>query len=123
MIKKYVSHFFLTLSAEYVGADEFGNRYYRKIKKSGERRLVIYAGTAEASKVPPQWYGWLHHMSSELPSEKRNLFFWQKPHRPNFTGTELAYRPNGHLLAGGKRQHSGSDYQAWSPSQSVEDGN
>ena len=47
-----------TLYGEFVGDDEFGNRYYRT--KNGkidptlgfERRWVIYAGIAEASKIP-----------------------------------------------------------------------
>src|SRR6476646_11991720 len=55
------------LYGEFVGTDEFGNRYYRT--KGGkideelrmERRWVIYNGYAEASMVGPNWHGWLHH--------------------------------------------------------------
>ena len=53
------------LYGEFVGADEFGNRYYRtrggKIDPTlgFERRWVTYNGLAEASKVPPNWHGWL----------------------------------------------------------------
>src|SRR3979490_2098821 len=42
-----------------VGEDAFGNRYYQT--KGGVRRWVIYSGTVEASRVPPDWHGWLHH--------------------------------------------------------------
>src|ERR1700674_4793473 len=42
-----------------VGEDAFGNRYYQT--KGGIRRWVIYSGTVEASRVPPDWHGWLHH--------------------------------------------------------------
>jgi NADH:ubiquinone oxidoreductase subunit len=112
-----ITRFFLTLSAEYVGKDESGNAYYRKQTPAGERRRVIYAGLPEASKVPAPWYGWLHYTDDLPPSEgapkKR---FWQKSHRPNLTGTSEAWRPAGHVLVGGKRQASGSDYQAWRPS-------
>src|SRR5262249_33758973 len=53
------------LYGEFVGPDEFGNRYYRtrggKIDPTlgFERRWVIYNGLVEASKVPPNWHGWL----------------------------------------------------------------
>ena len=55
---------------EHVGNDALGNRYYRT--KGGkidpalgfERRWVLYNGLAEASKVGPDWHGWLHHTSS-----------------------------------------------------------
>jgi len=40
---------------------------------------------------------------------------WQKPWRPNATGTGLAYRPPGHQLMGGKRAKADGDYQAWTP--------
>jgi NADH:ubiquinone oxidoreductase subunit len=112
-----ITRFFLTLSSDYVGEDASGNTYYRKKTPAGERRRVIYAGVPEASKVPPPWYGWLHYTDDVPPSEgapkKR---FWQKDHRPNLTGTSGAWRPAGHVLVGGKRQASGSDYQAWRPS-------
>ena len=35
-----------------VGADKFGNRYYQS--KDAKRRWVIYAGTVDASRVPPE---------------------------------------------------------------------
>jgi NADH:ubiquinone oxidoreductase subunit len=117
MCRTWITHFFLTLSADYVGEDDLGNTYYRKQTSLGERRRVIYAGIAEASKVPASWYGWLHYTDeappSDTPPKKR---FWQKAHRPNLTGTSEAWRPPGHVLSGGKRQSSGSDYQAWRPS-------
>jgi NADH:ubiquinone oxidoreductase subunit len=56
-----------SLYGEFVGEDEFGNRYFRtrggKIDPNlgFERRWVIYNGVAEASTVPPSWHGWLHH--------------------------------------------------------------
>ena len=65
---------------EFVGDDEFGNRYYRT--KNGkvdptlgfERRWVIYNGVAEASRVPPSWHGWLHHTVDLLPNSGQNGF-------------------------------------------------
>ncbi|MFM7630496.1 MAG: NADH-ubiquinone oxidoreductase subunit NDUFA12 family protein [Alphaproteobacteria bacterium] len=114
-----INHFFLTLSADYVGKDGFGNTYYRKQTPAGERRRVIYAGLPEASKVPAPWYGWLHY-TDDLPPEEATpkKRFWQKDHRPNLTGTSGAWRPAGHILGGGKRQASASDYHPWRPSSS-----
>ena len=108
---------------EYVGSDETGNRYYRSRKGSrpgpngGERRMVIYAGgVAEASKIPPGWHSWMHYRSSTPPSDiSYSPRFWQKPHQPNLTGTPLAYRPDGSLLASGERPKVTGDYDAWSP--------
>lgn len=106
--------------ARKVGADQFGNKYYRARPRPGykrERRWVIYKGAPEASKVPPEWHGWLHHQSDELPSEAGDSFRrpWQKPHQANMTGTNKAYRPPGHILEGGKRDTATGDYEAWTP--------
>jgi NADH:ubiquinone oxidoreductase subunit len=65
------------LYGEFVGTDEFGNRYYRtkggKIDKSlgFERRWVTYNGYAEASTIPPAWHGWMHHMVDVPPTQER----------------------------------------------------
>ena len=48
-----------------VGKDDIGNRYYVQRKGVGPlgvpRRWVIYKNLAEASKVPPEWHGWMHY--------------------------------------------------------------
>ena len=51
-----------------VGADEFGNRYYQS--EGGKRRWVIYAGTVDASRVTPDWHGWLHHTFALPPTQE-----------------------------------------------------
>jgi NADH:ubiquinone oxidoreductase subunit len=110
-----------------VGTDQFGNRYYREknqralIKGGGresrEKRWVIYEGSAEASKVPSEWHGWLHHIAADVPSmDPAARRPWQKEHLPNLTGTALAYRPPGSVLKGGKRARAAGDYEPWSPS-------
>lgn len=103
-----------------VGKDEFGNKYYIGKARPGykrERRWVIYNGEPEASKVPPEWHGWLHHQSDVIPAqaEQSHRREWQKPHQPNLTGTNQAYRPPGHVLEGSKRDKAAGDYEAWSP--------
>lgn len=98
---------------EAVGADRFGNRYYRE--KGGRRRWVIYRGQAEASKVPPEWHVWLHHTSDEIPPSQPQRRPWEREHVPNLTGTEHAYRPSGQLKSGGHRPRATGDYEPWRP--------
>ncbi len=101
-----------------VGEDETGNIYYVGKPRKGyqrERRWVMYNGAPEASKVPPEWHGWLHHQSDEIPSDEGFRRPWQKPHQPNMTGTNHAYRPPGHILQGGERDKATGDYEAWKP--------
>src|ERR1700733_5825932 len=94
------------LYGEFVGEDESGNRYF--CTKDGKidpalglnRRWVIYNGVAEASTVPPSWHGWLHHTVALPPTlDKTKTHPWDKPHRPNLTGTAGAHRPSGSTLA------------------------
>jgi NADH:ubiquinone oxidoreductase subunit len=106
----------------FVGEDEFGNRYFRtrggKIDPTlgFERRWVIYRGLAEASTVPPSWHGWLHHTVDVPPTqESSRTYGWEKPHRPNLTGTPGAHRPSGSTLAQGRRPKATGDYKAWNP--------
>ncbi len=107
---------------EKVGTDEAGNTYYRsrggrKDKALGrERRWVIFNGEAEASAVPPGWFGWLHHTSDVPPTEESYTpREWEKPHKANMTGTPQAYRPRGSILSAGERPAATGDYQAWRP--------
>ena len=95
-----------------VGEDRLGNIYYRNADDS--RRWVIYNGEAEASRVPTEWFGWLHRTWDETPSERPPVVrFWEKPSLPNLTGTSQAYAPPGSLRRADppKRQ----DYEAWTP--------
>ena len=111
------------LYGEFVGEDEFGNRYYRR--RSGkidptllfERRWVLYNGYAEPSTVPPSWHGWLHHTVDVPPTQEAyTARAWQKPHRANMTGTAGAYRPTGSTLSIGRRPRATGDYRPWNPS-------
>jgi NADH:ubiquinone oxidoreductase subunit len=104
-----------------VGADELGNVYYRGRPRPGtarERRWVIYKDKADASRVPPQWHGWLHHQTDVLPADAaRFRRSWQKPPLPNLTGTAQAYLPPGDPRKGGRRAAATGDYTAWQPPQ------
>jgi NADH:ubiquinone oxidoreductase subunit len=87
---------FTWLHGELVGTDEFGNRYYLDKRTKGqprERRWVLYKGIPEASKVPPEWHAGCTARSSSAGEPCAAAL--AKPHEPNLTGTDLAYRPPG----------------------------
>jgi NADH:ubiquinone oxidoreductase subunit len=116
------TQFWTWMYGEFVGTDEFGNRYYRT--KGGkidpalgiERRWVVYNGYTEASTVPASWHGWLHHTVDVLPDQENFVAReWHKPAKPNLTGMPGAYRPPGSTLALGRRPRATGDYKAWSP--------
>ena len=106
----------------FVGQDELGNRYFEarddsdSYDKGRKRRWVIYNGYAEASKVTPDWHGWLRYTFDEPPTTNplpRRA--WEKDHRPNLTGTVHAWRPKGSISGEGQRDKATGDYQAWTP--------
>ena len=105
-----------------VGEDSFGNQYYktkRAINYIGrynkERRWVIFNGTAEPSKIPAEWHGWMHYSVDEIPENNKTNYKWQKEYTPNLTGTDLRYLPEGHVEKQGIRSKSTGDYQSWKP--------
>ena len=80
------------LTGKFVGKDSFGNKYYEN--KNG-KRWVIYYGEIDASKIPVEWYSWMHFTQNKI--EKKHDFQkynWQKPHQHNLTGTNESYYPN-----------------------------
>lgn len=103
---------FTARHGEKVGEDDQGNIYYRTSDDS--RRWVIYDGEVEASRVAPEWHGWLHRIYDTPPSESplphRD---WQKPHMPNLTGTPMAYAPDGSIRRAEPAPRR--DYEAWNP--------
>ena len=108
----YATQFWTSRKGQRVGQDQHGNVYYRT--RDGRRRWVIYNGEAEASRVPPEWFGWLHRNYDEAPSERPpQRRPWEKPHLPNLTGTALAYAPPGSLRRPDPPDRR--DYEAWSP--------
>ncbi|GAB4286479.1 MAG: NADH:ubiquinone oxidoreductase subunit NDUFA12 [Roseovarius sp.] len=95
-----------------VGEDEQGNVFYRS--RDDRHRWVIYNGEAEASRISPDWHGWLHRTFDEPPTEKPLVHRpWQRPHKENLTGTALAYAPAGSIRR--TRQMQRQDYEAWRP--------
>ncbi len=117
----YGTSFTTWLRGESVGTDEFGNRYFRT--KNGkvdealgvERRWVIYNGPTDPTTIPGGWYRWMHHLSPTPPDGNYKPREWQKPHRPNPTGTPDAYRPKGSILRPDPEIGISKGYDAWTP--------
>lgn len=95
-----------------VGSDDQGNIYYQTT--GGKRRWVIYNGDMEASRVSPDWHGWLHFTWNEPPTTAPLAHkVWEKPHVENLTGSDSAYAPPGSIRRAGPATRQ--DYEAWQP--------
>lgn len=95
-----------------VGSDDQGNVYYQTV--GGKRRWVIYNGEMEASRVSPDWHGWLHFTWNEPPTKAPLVHkAWEKPHVENLTGSDAAYAPTGSIRRADPA--SRRDYEAWQP--------
>ena len=90
--------------------DDQGNLFYQT--RDGKRRWVIYNGESEASRVSPDWHGWLH-FTWDQPPTKAPLAHkaWEKPHQDSPAGTLAAYAPPGSIRAGAPVARA--DYAAW----------
>ena len=95
-----------------VGEDAQGNIYYQTA--DAKKRWVIYNGEMEASRVSPDWHGWLHHTWDQPPTQAPLVHKpWEAPHLENMTGTEAAYAPPGSIRKSAPAPRA--DYEAWSP--------
>jgi NADH:ubiquinone oxidoreductase subunit len=106
------TQFFTWRKGVKVGEDTQGNVFYRDAADS--RRWVIFRGEAEASRIAPEWHGWLHRTWDEPPTERplaRKA--WEKSHQPNLTGTAAAHVPPGSIRRAAPTPRR--DYEAWSP--------
>jgi len=105
----------IALKGRFIGKDDYGNQYYEErflfIKPLRRpRRWVLYSGEVEASKVPAEWYGWLHY-TLESPLQKPQ-YAWLHPHQANKTGTDEAYHP----IKKGRKDKTDKGYEPWQPS-------
>ena len=79
------------INGKLVGKDIYGNKYYQD--KNG-KRWIIYKGEIDASKIPQEWFSWIHYTKNKIEnSHELKKFDWQKSHIPNQTGTKDAYNP------------------------------
>lgn len=108
------TNFYLWRKGERVGEDELGNAYYRA--ENDKRRMVMYNGEADASKIPAGWHAWMHHRSDTAPADQTYVAKdWQLPHQANMTGSALAYRPPGSIMTKETRPQVTGDYEPWTP--------
>ena len=95
------------LFGKLVGTDHLGNKYYES--KNG-KRWVIYAAEIDASKIPVEWYSWIHFTHNKIENNHElKKYDWQKPHQENLTGTDSAYYPNKNKNAIQKKYRSWKD--------------
>ena len=95
-----------------VGEDAAGNIYYQT--KDAKRRWVIYNGEMEATRVTPDWHGWLHFTWDQPPTTAPLPHkAWEKPHLENLTGSDAAYAPPGSIRRNAPAERR--DYEAWAP--------
>jgi NADH:ubiquinone oxidoreductase subunit len=105
----------LISGAKKIGKDSLGNVYFEAKARKGynhPRRWVLYKGLPEATKVPPEWHGWLHYQTDAVPGPQSFRRGWQQAPVSNRTGTGEAYHPQK-----SKENHirTTGDYEAWSP--------
>ncbi|GBG61669.1 hypothetical protein CBR_g23185 [Chara braunii] len=103
-----------------MGTDKDGNKYYEKISDTqfGRHRWVEYSSPMyNASTVPPEWHGWLHHITDQTPDQIASKAHYAEDHKPNLTGQgdEVIYHPKGHAMHPNRR--TWSKYEPWQPSQ------
>ena len=109
--KQTLGTFIYTLfTGKLIGRDQFGNKYYSNSKG---RRWVIYKNNIESSKIPPDWHSWIHFLKINKPSYEEKKFSWQKQYEENLTGTARAYKPEGSLTSGLKKNMK--KYEIWKP--------
>ena len=98
----------------FVGADSYGNSYYKS--KNDEKRWVIYKDDSEASKIDPNWHSWIRFTVNKIPSVNTNKYKWEKPYVQNLTGLSSVYRPHQSVSdKNTKRANIETDYSSWEP--------
>lgn len=110
---QFLTTLMIRLTSRQVGKDRLGNTYWearsRRDSYGRPMRRVLFAKEAQASAVPAEWWGWLHHTTEQPLPEDAPRRAWQKEHRPNMTGTAEAWRP------ANPAAQRGGDYEAWTP--------
>ena len=116
-IVKFITRIKLFFLATLVGMDEYGNKYF-ELKNADylgrKRRVCLFHGIVEASKIPAHWHAWMHYSSKEVIEYSKR--FWMKSHVPDLTGTLHAFMPNVHSqfnIYGARAIKKISSYEAW----------
>lgn len=99
-------------SGNLLGTDDFGNQYFEDMTAQyGRNRWVLFKDMdnmsgEDPSTVPPEWHGWLHHVTDQVPTIEP----FSKPRyavecRGNPTGTGNRYGPKGSWAYGSERRN------------------
>lgn len=83
MLNRFGLLLYTKLFGKFAGVDTFKNNYYFTKHSAYEKRWVVYNGIADASKIPAEWYGWLHFLNDAPPSSITKNWI------PNITGTHF----------------------------------
>ncbi len=77
---------------------------------------MIYEGANDASRVPPEWHGWLHGSYDGVPeSYLPPARIWKWTTRPTPPEPLPPIARMGALERGGQRAAATGDYEAWTP--------
>lgn len=108
----------------FIGEDEFNNRYFEKKTESyGRHRWVEYVDerNPDSLKVTPEWHAWLHHNIDiapvKVPLPKP---MYQTDAVGNSTGTRNAYFQPNHRLAKEFAGTAEEKYEMWKPREKKE---
>eukprot|EP00897_Mesotaenium_endlicherianum_P008819 jgi/Mesen1/7966/ME000422S07124 len=107
--------------ATLVGIDTFGNKYYERLHdvQYGRHRWVEFKDSHnyDASTVPPEWHGWLHHINDYTPEQLikfRPAYLQEHKRNPTGEGDEKIYHAKGHALNPNQREWK--KFEPWTPS-------
>ena len=104
--KTFGTMIYTFLFGKFVGKDEFDNKYYENLKL--KKRWVIYKSEIEATKIPVEWYSWMHSIKNKIEdTHDLKKYDWQLKHSSNLTGTDKAYNPQKNQDANKKK------YKSW----------
>ena len=59
-----IDSFLINLVSKLKYVDNLGNKYYNSIFDN--KRFIVYNGIADAAKIPPKYYLWLHKIVDEV---------------------------------------------------------
>ena len=93
-------------SGKLKGVDQFGNKYY---ESNSGKRWIVYKDVVEASKIPPNWFSWIHFTNNGVPKNYQKKYPWEKDHVQNLSGTDKAYRPKKII----DRKNFKKKYETW----------
>ena len=95
------------------GTDKHGNKYYENLDLPfGQHRWIEYSNihNYDASMIPPEWHGWMHHVYDEVPSDYKTPEFYKTT-----SVSHAIYNSHLGMIAGpdgsDKEQHNTSQYR------------